>query len=252
MYVPCECKHRLRNLFIYFVHYLYNFMLMQFSIMETVICSLIDEFPHILRKNWKNSTLFRLAICLTFYCLALPMTTNVICNTCFIDYLFELKYQFLSILFFKHILIFMLQNVHLIYQLFQGGIYVLELLDSSVSGFPLLFVGLFECIALCYVYGKYLKCIIITNFVIQILVCFSIFAHDFPETNIVTFYIFFSLYNKGYNRFASDIEMMLGRKPWIYWQACWCCITPGILLVCLQVGHVVSLSICIIKHTAYI
>lgn len=115
----------------------------EFSIMETVICSLIDEFPHILRKNWKNSTLFRLAICLTFYCLALPMTTN-------------------------------------------GGIYVLELLDSSVSGFPLLFVGLFECIALCYVYG--------------------------------------------YNRFASDIEMMLGRKPWIYWQACWCCITPGILL----------------------
>ncbi|XP_078339174.1 sodium- and chloride-dependent glycine transporter 1-like isoform X3 [Crassostrea virginica] len=114
----------------------------QFSIMETVISSIIDEFPEVLRKNWNNSTLFRLAICITFYLLALPMTTN-------------------------------------------GGIYLLEVLDSSVSGFPLLFVGLFECIALCYVYG--------------------------------------------YNRLASDIEMMLGKKPWFYWRACWCFITPSIL-----------------------
>lgn len=163
----------------------------QFSIMETVICSLIDEFPHILRKNWKNSTLFRLAICLTFYCLALPMTTNVICNTCFIDVLFKIKSPFLSILLFKHILIVMLQNLYLLYRLFQGGIYVLELLDSSVSGFPLLFVGLFECIALCYIYGKYLKCVIKTNFVSQILV-FKYLCVIFPKRTFSHF-TFFSL-----------------------------------------------------------
>lgn len=123
--------------------------------METVICSLIDEFPHILRKNWKNSTLFRLAICLTFYLLALPMTTNVICNKCFIDD-FKKKISFPFYFCFKAIPTSYAVEFTF-YWLFQGGIYVLELLDSSVSGFPLLFVGLYECIALCYVYGKYPK-----------------------------------------------------------------------------------------------
>lgn len=67
------------------------------------------------------------------------------------------KSPFLSIFVLEQFLLVMLKNLHLIYWLFQGGIYVLELLDSSVSGFPLLFVGLYECIALCYVYGKYPK-----------------------------------------------------------------------------------------------
>lgn len=35
-----------------------------------------------------------------------------------------------------------------------GGIYLLNLVDYSVSGFPLLFVGLLECMALSWIYGK--------------------------------------------------------------------------------------------------
>ncbi|KAL5006089.1 hypothetical protein ScPMuIL_017247 [Solemya velum] len=82
----------------------------QFSIMETVISSLSDEYAYVLRRNWKRSTLFRISVCLFFYLLALPMTT-------------------------------------------RGGMYLLELLDTSVGGFPLLFVGLFECVSINYIYG---------------------------------------------------------------------------------------------------
>ncbi|XP_064634024.1 sodium- and chloride-dependent glycine transporter 1-like [Lineus longissimus] len=69
----------------------------------------------------------------------------------------------------------------------KGGIYLLNLVDYSISGFPLLFVGFFELVAISWVYG-------------------------FP-------------------RFAGDIEMMLGRKPNIYWRACWMVITPLIIFV---------------------
>ena len=35
----------------------------------------------------------------------------------------------------------------------QGGSYLLDVVDASVGGFPLLFVGLFECVALSHIYG---------------------------------------------------------------------------------------------------
>lgn len=37
---------------------------------------------------------------------------------------------------------------------FQGGDYMLTLVDNAVGGFPLLFVGFLELIIICYVYGK--------------------------------------------------------------------------------------------------
>ncbi|XP_021341796.1 sodium- and chloride-dependent glycine transporter 1-like isoform X1 [Mizuhopecten yessoensis] len=82
----------------------------QFSIMECVMSSFIDEYPHVLRKNWRNSFLFRMGVAAFFYLMALPMTT-------------------------------------------RGGLYLLELIDSAVSGFPLLFVGLLECIVINWIYG---------------------------------------------------------------------------------------------------
>ena len=36
---------------------------------------------------------------------------------------------------------------------FQGGIYLLDLVDYSVSGFPLLVVGFLEAVALAWIYG---------------------------------------------------------------------------------------------------
>lgn len=35
----------------------------------------------------------------------------------------------------------------------QGGFYLFNLADYYIGGFPLLIVGLLECVALCYVYG---------------------------------------------------------------------------------------------------
>ena len=37
----------------------------------------------------------------------------------------------------------------------QGGIYLLNLVDFSVGGFPLLFIGLIELIAINWVYGEF-------------------------------------------------------------------------------------------------
>ncbi len=38
----------------------------------------------------------------------------------------------------------------------SGGIYLLNLVDYSVSGFPLLIVGFLEAVALNWIYGKFL------------------------------------------------------------------------------------------------
>ena len=40
--------------------------------------------------------------------------------------------------------------------MFQGGFYLFNLFDEFVGGFPLLFVGLFETIAIQYIYGRVL------------------------------------------------------------------------------------------------
>ncbi|GAB1601992.1 sodium- and chloride-dependent glycine transporter 1-like [Argonauta hians] len=114
----------------------------QFSLAETVMSSLMDEWQDKLRRNWKTQLSFRTAVCSISFLLGLPMTT-------------------------------------------QAGMYILYLMDSSVSGFPLLFLGLTECLIISYVYG--------------------------------------------YHRFSEDLEMMLGRKPSLYWRICWTVITPLIL-----------------------
>lgn len=69
----------------------------------------------------------------------------------------------------------------------RGGIYLLNLVDYSVGGFPLLVVGFMELIALNWIYG--------------------------------------------YNDFAENIEMMLGRRPNKYWEICWRYVSPLIILV---------------------
>nr|WLN44357.1 ORPHAN2 [Sinonovacula rivularis] len=81
----------------------------QFSATETVLSSIMDEFPSI-RKSRVRTIGFRAVGCFTFFLLGLPMTT-------------------------------------------QGGYYLLHLIDSYVGGFPLLFAGLFELIAIIFLYG---------------------------------------------------------------------------------------------------
>jgi len=68
----------------------------------------------------------------------------------------------------------------------RGGFYLVNLLDNYIGGFPLLLVGLLECIAVAHVYG--------------------------------------------FERFSDDIEMMLHKRPHVFFKITWCFITPGILL----------------------
>ncbi|XP_069107592.1 sodium- and chloride-dependent glycine transporter 1-like [Argopecten irradians] len=94
---------------------LFFFMMMtlgfssQFSIVEAVITGLMDQFSGVLNTKWRKIG-FRLLICLTGFCLGLPMVT-------------------------------------------EGGYYIFELVDHFISGFPMLFIGLFELIAINYIYG---------------------------------------------------------------------------------------------------
>lgn len=80
-----------------------------FSMVETVMTGLLDEFPALSRSKWRVLG-FRFGICMFGFILGLPMTT-------------------------------------------RGGDYMLTLVDNAVGGFPLLFVGFFELIIICYVYG---------------------------------------------------------------------------------------------------
>ncbi|KAI0229899.1 Sodium- and chloride-dependent glycine transporter 1 [Lamellibrachia satsuma] len=68
----------------------------------------------------------------------------------------------------------------------DGGFYLLNLIDVSLGGFPLLIIGFFETVAIVYMYG--------------------------------------------YERFAEDISMMLGKRPNVYFRFCWCIAVPVLLL----------------------
>lgn len=81
----------------------------QFSAVETILSSIMDEVPSIRKSKWRMIG-FRGCGCLLGFLLGLPMTT-------------------------------------------QGGFYLLNLIDNYVGGFPLLFSGMFEIIAIIYIYG---------------------------------------------------------------------------------------------------
>ena len=46
----------------------------------------------------------------------------------------------------------------------NGGIYLLNLVDYSVSGFPLLFVGILEAVAISWIYGEYSGFLLLASF----------------------------------------------------------------------------------------
>ncbi|XP_060608384.1 sodium- and chloride-dependent glycine transporter 1-like isoform X2 [Ruditapes philippinarum] len=81
----------------------------EFSIVETVLTGVLDDFPSIRRSKYK-AILFRASYCIVGFVLGLPM-----CTGC--------------------------------------GFHLLDLVDNATGGFPLLFVGFFEVIAIAYIYG---------------------------------------------------------------------------------------------------
>ncbi|XP_067652701.1 sodium- and chloride-dependent glycine transporter 1-like [Haliotis asinina] len=81
-----------------------------FTMTETAVSSLCDEYPSLLRKTWKRTLIFRTIVSIGLFLLSLPMTTG-------------------------------------------AGIYLLDIVDSSVGGFPLLIIAICEIVAVMYIYG---------------------------------------------------------------------------------------------------
>ncbi|XP_076459932.1 sodium- and chloride-dependent glycine transporter 2-like [Babylonia areolata] len=81
----------------------------QFSASETVMTSIIDQFPHFFRTG-KRRTLMRAFVCVVCFLLGLPMLTG-------------------------------------------SGQYLLDLIDGAVLGYPVLLVGLLECVVVVILYG---------------------------------------------------------------------------------------------------
>ena len=90
-----------------------------------------------------------------------------------------------------------------------------------------MFTGLFELIAVIYIYGKFTATSHLLKTVYGI----------FPFLNLCIKYtdrylhsiLFFS--DLGIHRFSEDIFMMIGRKPNIFFKATWIFITPALIIV---------------------
>lgn len=90
----------------------------------------------------------------------------------------------------------------------------MTLMDQFVASWVLLFLTLFEIIGVCYIYGTHDLLETFAPRAAAVTGCPRAFA--------------------GGNRFIEDIEMMLGKKScgfWLWWRACWFCISPGIIVV---------------------
>ena len=48
-----------------------------------------------------------------------------------------------------------MMHFKIVQSLLQAGFHLLDLVDGATGGFPLLFVGFFEIVAIIYIYGKY-------------------------------------------------------------------------------------------------
>ncbi|XP_076087940.1 sodium- and chloride-dependent glycine transporter 1-like [Mytilus galloprovincialis] len=138
-----------------------------FSMTETVITGIYDQFEDFMKKDKRRLYFFRLFVCFFFFVLGLPMVT-------------------------------------------KGGLYMLNLLDTYVGGFPLLIVGVIELIVVIYVYG---------------------FSFSNPDTEKYPRRLF-----RGFLHFKIDIEMMLGRTifttvTFYFFGVMWCVVAPIILLL---------------------
>ncbi|CAC5406551.1 unnamed protein product [Mytilus coruscus] len=138
-----------------------------FSMTETVITGIYDQFEDFMKKDKRRLYFFRLFVCFFFFVLGLPMVT-------------------------------------------KGGLYMLNLLDNYVGGFPLLIVGVIELIVVVHVYG------------------FSFSTSDTEKYPM--------RFLRGFLHFKIDIEMMLGRTifttvTFYFFGVMWCVVAPIILLL---------------------
>lgn len=109
----------------------------QFCTVEGFITAVVDEWPRLLRKR---KEIFIAVVCFISYLVGLFCVTEVSSRFLFIRFAFVSRY-FFNIIIGS-------------FNFFQSGMYVFQLLDSyAVSGFVLLFLVFFECIAVAWAFG---------------------------------------------------------------------------------------------------
>ncbi|KAJ8304359.1 hypothetical protein KUTeg_017942 [Tegillarca granosa] len=101
----------------------------------------------------------------------------------------------------------------------NGGVYMLEVMDTYSGGWNILVIAICECLSLGYVYGRYTG-VLLTSPV-------SWLTRSARKKK----------YKRRVFRFLDDIELMIGQRicgcfPYAlskyWWLLCWCLITPGL------------------------
>ena len=190
----------------------------QFSIVECVLSAFTDEFAQWLRGT-RESIIFRWATH-SFLFSQNWSKTRAVSQNIYDSVLVFLsrncqccakQFSVVHVSFFRTSIIFVTFLLGLP-MVMGGGIYLLNLVDYSVSGFPLLFVGLLECMALSWIYGKsvinivlFFKC-----WFIGLVWQFTVVTHQCLETHICQM--------KSYNRAESKIGVQNIVRPF---RLCW-------------------------------
>jgi hypothetical protein len=118
--------------------------------MESVMSTIIDVFHKYINKR-KKVIATRAAITILFFLFGLTMVTRVALEIVIID--------FKALIF---IAIFLLKINSMMIS--QGGLFVLNLIDSFIAGYPLILVGLLEVIAVPWIYGTLSFILIYINY----------------------------------------------------------------------------------------
>ena len=106
------------------------------------------------------------------------------------------------------------------------------MLNDFSAGYTLLILGILEMLAISAIYGMYLintfsyfmffcaiPVLALNLFVFEITQCFTYLVYNCHELLL------------GFRNFAIDIEMMLGKKPSMFWIVMWTGLTPAVVLV---------------------
>lgn len=100
----------------------------------------------------------------------------------------------------------------------QGGAYVVKLLEEFGVGSSIIAVGFLEAIAVSWFYGTLRS---------RRLTTVLFFKEQTPPPLGL---IYFSP-SLGISRFSSDVQAMLGKAPGLFWRVCWVAISPAFLAV---------------------
>ena len=141
----------------------------QFSLMETCLTAMLDTFPEYLRSSKRREIIFRISGCVLCFLCGLPMVTQVGSLTAIISGSIDG------------------QDSHYLSSVYQGGFYLLNLVDNCAGGYPLIIVGVGELVIVTWIYG--------------------------------------------YHRFAEDVQMMVGKKPSLYFHITLRFISPLLMTV---------------------